>query len=221
MKKTSSFAAIAVLLAVVAAIFVSSCSSEYTEEENCSLSENEKIEKLAEEYGIHFECDDRNRLLPKTRADFENLFQTVSSVVGDYELIGESFGDSLVATAFQSGFLYSPPIESELPEYGTGEFDGSDNEFSATLCFSWNLANHQYCSMYVTDLSFEYTRLNIDYCAFLGSDTNVISFAFSAYNTSIENITIYLRGEGTYNISTEIGALSIDVTAIVRGGEAD
>ena len=90
MKETKKFAVITVLLALVGAVIESSCSSELTGEEkdHPSLSQKEKIEKLAEEYGLCDYLEHRALTRADSCSDIEDEFALFSSFVGHYELYG-------------------------------------------------------------------------------------------------------------------------------------
>lgn len=138
MKKTSSFAAIAVLLAVVAAIFVSSCSSEYTEEESdFSLSKKEKIEKLAEEYGLSIEVfgDVSSTNIDKIHNDFRSMH----SLLGTYSMypIEDDGKHELEYIKNKTLECFSAPPTSKKENTWTDQKSGEKFTFSVYL--SWDV----------------------------------------------------------------------------------
>lgn len=219
MKKTSSFAAIAVLLAVVAAIFVSSCSSEYTEEENCSLSENEKIAKLAEKYGLHCIVDDF--AVTRSAEDDQNLeeeFELMSSLVGEYELTGSQNGDTL-ALLGSNPLLFSPlPNLPSSPETGSATLTDSFYEgryyFILSVNLTWDIT-------YFTNLGISATVQEFNYGYDFQAETTNFTYTRSGelpgwlyFSTTLtlkyhnKNFVYIMTGD--YNLGSGIGTLFLE-----------
>ena len=85
-KKTKKNEVLAMLLAVMVAIPLASCTSDFMDEEQygCSLSKKERIEELAKDYGLSIKiCGDVSSIDLYT---IEEDFRGMNSLLGDYAI---------------------------------------------------------------------------------------------------------------------------------------
>jgi len=151
MKKKKIVSVIFVSFVLIATTIITSCSSEYEEEmiDFTSLQQKEKIEQLAKEYGLSIELkDDFFATRAGSDQDIENELAMMASLLGEYEIMGEQNGDTIVLSGLGSDLfsINRIPPSNEI----TGNIDLNDTEFETyhgtgitlNLCFEISISLH-------------------------------------------------------------------------------
>lgn len=226
MKNKTSLIVCAIMAAT---LFATSCTADMIEEESQMHVSQMKsdIEKLASEYGLNVIFND----FPATRSDFsmediEEEFKMMSSLLGNYEIMGKQEGDSIVLSGlgsdlFSAGVMATPSIESGDKELSViqHEYYHSSTLGSVDVCFeiiinlSWDFSIHNKVEIkdaVIHELNYGGTMnpsVSNKHVTVLGG-VPIISFSCNLNLTGLFG-SYYYSVSGDYNPATGVGSLSV------------
>lgn len=220
MKKKKSLFLCAFMVTV---LFATSCTTEMDTEGPLMYTPQKKaaIENLAKEYGLNVVM--KNTL--GTRSDFsiddiEEEFKMMSSIIGQYNLLGCETDDSLEAIAYKSDQLSPVFLSNPANESGTDHLDYVSHEMNyyrmqITINFGWDITTFN--KAWIESVSITENTTGTDIHCTLTSDSHIQ--ILGAYpGTIIMNIGIQLSGSfasyfyrvsGSYSIASRAGDLSL------------
>ena len=229
MKKKRIVSFVLVSIVFIAAAIITSCSSEFEDEmiDYTSIQHKERIEELAKEYGLSVEVrDDIFATRAGSDQDIEHEFAVMASFLGDYDILGELNGDSLVLCGLGNS-LFSirsiPPynettgnVDLTTTEFGHAGDCGIDFNycFEITISLHWDLTNHNSAEItgaVITELmgggATIYPSISNKHVSVVGGLPTII-FSCDLNMTGYYG-TYYYSVSGDYCIATGVGSLHI------------
>lgn len=229
MKKKRIVSVILVSIVFLAVAVITSCSSEFADEmiDNSPTREQDRIEELAKEYGLKVKVrDDILATRAGSEQDIENEFAMMASLLGDYEILGEQNGDTIVLRGLGNNLFSISGIPSNFETTGNTDLTtfeyghASDSGIEFQYCFEikvslrWNLTNNysaEITNATVTELmgggATIIPTISNEHVYIIGSQPTIM---FSCdLNMSGYNGVYYYSVSGDYCITTGIGSLQI------------
>lgn len=229
MKKKRIVSVILVSIVFLAVAVITSCSSEFADEmiDNSPTREQDRIEELAKEYGLKVKVrDDILATRAGSEQDIENEFAMMASLLGDYEILGEQNGDTIVLCALDNSLFSISSIPSNFETIGNTDLTtfeyghASDCGIEFKFCFeikvslNWNLTNNysaDITSATVTEVmgggATIIPTISNKHVYIIGSQPTIM---FTCdLNMSGYYGTYYYSVSGDYCITTGIGSLQI------------
>lgn len=209
MKKNYLVSIIIVLSTFIVTGVVSSCSSDFDEYNygSYTLKEKNEIVSLAKEFGLSMEVQDNCYGKRLKRSEIESLFGKISTLLGEYQFIGEENGNKITFYSINKEHLRSIP--EELTGY---EFVWRKTAASDTLSFIVGIAKNEMSGNYSVFAELEDHEghngqivVSNNTCIHLGFSVNFYVNVAYHYSEEGTNYDFYFVINGTYNEVTKEG----------------